>query len=140
MMRISERISEALSGVRCPGCGKFVKPTLPTGSAEDTAQDGGRWSFVWRAPSGEVCPECGFPLARYARRYKWIQTFSAGVVLLTVSFLLYVLAKMTELPGWYSWALRAMAAAGLLTFFIGLVGLVVGGRSGPGSSGPSGAS
>lgn len=130
-MRISERISTAVAGgVQCPGCGMTVKPTLPVMESDATEGEGGkRWSFVWRDPSGEVCPECQFPLARYVRRLKWIRTFSAGVVLLTIVFLLYALGRMTEFPSWYDWVVRVGAGVGIVVFLVGLVGLVVGGRS-----------
>jgi hypothetical protein len=77
-----------------------------------------------------VCPECQFPLARYARRLKWIRAFSAGVVLLTIAFLLYALGRMTEFASWFDWVVRASAGIGLVALLVGLVGLVVGGRSG----------
>jgi hypothetical protein len=142
MERISERISAAVTGeVRCPACGKYVRPGLPQQNAggEAATTDSGRWSFVWRDPSGVVCPECSFPLARYEKRLKWIRAFGVGVVLLTVAFLMYVLAKMTVLPVWFDWAVRSIAGVGLLAFLTGLVGLVIGGRSGPPSSEPPGA-
>ena len=141
-MRISERISTAVTGgVQCPGCGKVVKPTLPTAEPEASDTQGGkRWSFVWRDPSGEVCPECQFPLARFARRLKWIRTFSLGVVLLTIAFLLYALDWMGDFPPWFGWVVRVGAGLGLVAFLIGLVGLVVGGRSGPAESPPRGTS
>ncbi len=129
-MRFSERISTAVTGgVQCPGCGKVVKPVLPAMEPEPAAEGGKRWSFVWRDPSGEVCPECQFPLARYARRLKWIRTFSVGVVLLTIAFLLYALGRMTEFPSWFGWVVQACAGIGFVALLIGLVGLVVGGRS-----------
>jgi hypothetical protein len=141
-MRISERISTAVTGgVQCPGCGKVVKPVLPVVEPEATDAEGGkRWSFVWRDPTGEVCPECQFPLARYARRLKWIRTFSAGVVLLTITFLLYALGRMTDFPAWFDWVVRAGAGIGLIALLVGLAGLVVGGRSGPEDSPSQGTS
>jgi hypothetical protein len=133
MNRISQRISDALTGVRCPGCRKFVQPTLipVQGEAPETQQTGPRWSFVWRPPSGEVCPECQFPLARFARRVKWIRTFQLGVVLLTAAALLYVVSRFGEDVSWIVWTYRTSAALGGLAFLAGLVGLVVGGKHGP---------
>jgi hypothetical protein len=133
MNRISKRISDALTGVRCPGCRKFVQPTLISVEGEelDAEQTGPRWSFVWRPPSGEVCPECQFPLARYARRVKWIRTFQFGVVLLTVAALLYLVGRFGEASAWLAWTYRACAGIGGLAFVVGLVGLVVGGKHGP---------
>jgi hypothetical protein len=133
MNRISRRISDALTGIRCPGCRKFVQPTLipVQGEAPDAEQTGPRWSFVWRPPSGEVCPECQFPLARYARRVKWIRTFQLGVVLLTISVLLYLVGRFGESPTWVVWTYRVCGSLGGLAFLVGLVGLVVGGKHGP---------
>lgn len=132
MNRISTRISEAMSGVKCPACEKHVTPKFvaPEPGADDQPQVDGRWSYVWLPPSGEVCPECNFPLARYAKRAKWMRLFGAGVAVLTVAFLLHVLGKMITVPAWYSLVPRTMALLGLGAFFVGLVGLVVGGRRG----------
>ena len=133
MARLSARISNAMTGVKCPACEKYVTPKIA--SAEPDANEAGapgqvdgRWSFVWRPPSGEICPECNFPLGRYARRAKWMRLFGVGVVVLTLAFLLNVLGKMAELPAWYGWIPKALAILGLLAFVGGLVGLVVGGR------------
>ena len=141
MNRISARISSAFAGVKCPGCGKFVVPTLlPTqDSAAETQQAGPRWSFVWAAPSGEVCPECSFPLARYARRVKWIRLFTAGVALLTISILLYLVTRFTDTPAWFPRIMQASAGLGLVAFLVGLVGLVVGGKRGSDSNAPQNA-
>jgi hypothetical protein len=103
--RISSRINEAFSTVKCPGCGKNVTPTFATpydGSESEQDQDGKRWSFIWRPPSGEVCPECSFPISRYAYRRK----------------------------GWFVWIVRAGAAVAIVTTVVGLVGIVIGGRHG----------
>ena len=134
MNRISKRISSALSGVKCPGCNKFVVPTLMPGQEPpvETQDTGRRWSFVWRPPSGEVCPECFFPLARYSRRVRWIRLFTAGVVLLTISFLLYLIIRFGSSSQGLLWVLRTTTTVGLLAFLVGLVGLIVGGRSTPG--------
>jgi hypothetical protein len=138
MTRLSSRISNAMSGVQCPACEKHVTPkyVAPEQGADEQEQIDGRWSFVWRPPSGEVCPECNFPLARYARRAKWMRLFGAGVALLTIAFLLQVLGKMTAMPGWYTWVPRTLAMVGLAAFVIGLVGLVVGGRRGTDAGNP----
>ena len=136
MNRISTRISEAMSGVKCPACEKHVTPKIVEREpeAEDQPEVDGRWSFVWLPPSGEVCPECSFPLGRYARRAKWMRLFGLGVAALTVAFLLHVLGKMTTLPEWYVWLPRTLATVGILAFFSGLIGLVVGGRRSTGAA------
>jgi hypothetical protein len=135
MNRLSARISNVMTGVKCPACEKHVTPIFIASEqdAEDLPEVDGRWSFVWRPPSGEVCPECNFPLARYAKRAKWMRLFGAGVAVLTISFLLHVLGKMTSLPEWYTWIPRTLAIIGLVAFCAGLVGLVVGGRRSTGS-------
>jgi len=135
MNRISTRISEAMSGVKCPACEKHVTPkhVEPEAGADDQPEVDGRWSFVWRPPSGEVCPECNFPLARFAKRAKWMRLFGAGVAVLTISFLLHVLGKVTTFPQWSAWVIRTLALLGLVAFLVGLVGLVVGGRRNAGA-------
>lgn len=131
MNRISQRLEAAMTTVRCPGCGKTVVPTVmaaPTEGGEATGAARGRWSFVWRAPSGRVCPECDFPLERYARRAKWIRVFSLGVVTLTITFLLYVAGRINPLPGWVVGLERVLLILGLAALVVGLTGMVIGGR------------
>ena len=133
MNRISERVSAAVIGVTCPGCGKRVVPTLSAPTADVAAspgQPGQRWSFIWRPPTGEACPECGFPLARSARRAKWIRLFSTGIALLMFAVLVTVLSTVSDLPAWLRTTRNVLAAIGLATFVLGLVGIVVGGQSG----------
>ena len=130
-MRISERISARITGVRCPGCGAFVTPTLPdTSAAADAAaaKPGGRWSFVWRPPSGEVCPECSFPLARFARRLKWMWLFRIGVMLLTITFVILLIQQIGQTSVRGGWVVGVLGGVGLLAALIGIVGLVLGGR------------
>lgn len=132
MNRIGARISEAIAGIKCPGCNQYVVPTFalsgdPTG--EEQTVPGKRWSFVWREPSCKVCPKCSFPLDRYAKRVKWMRLLATGVVLLTISLLTYVMGRFTDLPAWFQWLRRAGVALGGLAFLVGLGGLVVGGRS-----------
>ena len=132
MNRISTRISTAVAGVKCPGCTQYVMPTFAVPSDETGGEQsipGKRWSFVWREPSGRVCPKCSFPLERYAKRVNWMKLFATGVVLLTISFLTYVMGRFTDLPAWFPWLVRAGAALGGVAFLVGLAGLVVGGRS-----------
>jgi hypothetical protein len=133
MNRISERISATVSSVKCPGCEKRVLPTFaaPEAPPETGGEESGqpRWSFIWRPPSGEVCPECGFPLQRYARRVKWIRLFSAGIVLLTLGVLLAVLGTISEPSRWVGTVRNGLLGVGLVAFLVGLVGVVLGGRS-----------
>jgi hypothetical protein len=138
MGRISERISEAMSTVECPGCGKRVVPTPaapPDASAQPSAppaEGDQRWSFIWRPPSGQVCPECFFPLARFARRLKWVRTFSAGLVILVIALMLFVLWLLNPASDWPVQAARLVAAVGAVVLLVGVVGIVVGGRRKPG--------
>lgn len=134
MPAVHERVSAVLTGgVLCPGCGKLVTPTLlpQPEQAGDASQTGERWSFVWRPPSGRVCPECSFPLERYARRLKWIRMLGFGVVLVTLSVLLFVLGLLSgELPGAVQLAQQIVGALGVLGVGVGLLGIVLGGKSG----------
>ena len=133
MTRISERISAAMTGVKCPGCSGFVTPTLkaPEGpSEEEMSAPGKRWSFVWRPPSGEVCPECGFPLARFARRLKWMWMFRVGVLSLVAAFVLLLVKRYSGVESALNLPLRVLGLFGLLALVVGVVGLIVGGRSG----------
>jgi len=134
MDRISQRVSSAMSGVRCPGCGQFVVPTeIPAADAPAPSEGGPgqRWSFIWRPPSGRICPRCSFPLERYARRAKWIRLFGAGVVLLTVSLLLFVFTMIGGESPWVAVVRWSAGAIGLLALLTGLVGIVLGGRRSP---------
>ena len=131
MNRISQRLESVMSAVKCPGCGKTVIPAMfssPEEGRQGTDAPGGRWSFVWRPPSGRVCPECDFPLERYARRAKWIRVFSLGVATLMFAFLLYVAGRINPLPGWTVTLERWFLVLGLVAFLFGLTGMIVGGR------------
>lgn len=135
MARISERISAAISNVECPGCGKRVVPTMMNAPAAPTppvpqpgeAEEGKRWSFIWRPPSGKVCPECFFPLERYVRRLKWIRTFSAGLVLLVVALMLLILSLLNPDNPWAGSGARIVAGVGGIVLVVGLIGIIVGG-------------
>ena len=130
--RISSRINTTVSQVKCPGCSKRVVPTIiPDVEPEsNTSADGKRWSFIWRPPRGEICPECQFPLARFAYRKKWVSTLMAGIVVLTLAVLLLLLAMMSGFPSWFVVIVQLTAAAGIATVVIGFAGLIVGGRHG----------
>jgi len=125
--RISTAINAALAGVRCPGCGNHVVPTLPAGDAA-ASKPGERFSFVWRPPSGEVCPQCGFPLARFAKRAKWIRLFGLGVVMVGIAVVLLVLLGGEIDLTWVPLLARVLLSLGGLAIVVGLVGLIVGGR------------
>jgi len=131
MPRISDRISAAWTTVRCPGCDKNVVPSTgpvpgaPTPTASETAP---RWSFIWLQPSGAICPECFFPLDRYAKRLKWVQTFIMGVALVTLSIVLLIIAMLGGFEGWLRILLRITAVAGIVALVVGLIGIIVGGR------------
>lgn len=127
MNRISTAINAALAGVRCPGCGNHVVPTLPAGDAA-ASKPGERFSFVWRPPSGEVCPQCGFPLARFAKRAKWIRLFGLGVVMVGIAVVLLVLLGGEIDLTWVPLLARVLLSLGGLAIVVGLVGLIVGGR------------
>ncbi len=131
MPTVTDRISSAWTTVKCPGCGKNVVPSTgpvaggPPPSAGDSAK---RWSFIWLQPSGAICPECFFPLARYAKRQKWVQLFIMGVVLATLSILLFILALLSGFETWLRILLRITGVVAVLALAAGLVGIVVGGR------------
>jgi predicted RNA-binding Zn-ribbon protein involved in translation (DUF1610 family) len=127
MNRISTRISAAFVGVKCPGCGNHVIPTVPAGDAA-ASKPGERFSFVWRPPSGEVCPRCGFPLARFAKRVKWIRLFALGVITVGVAMVLLVLLGGEVDLTWVSTLVRVLLGLGGLAIIVGLTGLIVGGR------------
>lgn len=127
MSRMRQRIDTALSGVKCPGCGKFVMPTVDLGESMEQAGAGKRWSFVWRPPTGDVCPECRFPLGRYARRAKWIRLFIVGIMLLAIDASLLLIGEVggNSTP---SGLLQALGFAGGVALVVGLLGLIIGGR------------
>ena len=134
MNRISQRIAAAVAGVRCPGCGKVVMPVeVPVMAGEASRAAGGedRWSFLWRAPSGPVCPECSFPLGRYARRVKWIRLLLTGVVLVTISLLLLVVGMMGEGSRLWWMVQRTVGVVGLAVLSTGLGGVIIGRRRKP---------
>jgi hypothetical protein len=127
MNRISTRISTAFAGVKCPGCGHQVVPVVP-GDQGAASKPGERFSFVWRPPSGEVCPRCAFPLARYAKRVKWIRLFGLGVVTLGIATVLQVAIGPESGVAWAPLVVRALLTLGGLAILAGLGGLIVGGR------------
>jgi hypothetical protein len=129
-----------MSAVKCPACGKYVTPTVVPPEEPSTPAESGpgkRWSFIWVPPQGEVCPDCSFPLARFARRAKWLRIFMTGIVLVTVWLLLRVLAIVVDFSSWLVWVQRVAGGVGLVALLVGFVGLLVGGRRSPLEEGPA---
>jgi len=131
MPTVTDRISSAWTTVKCPGCGKNVVPStgpVPGASPPSAGEGAKRWSFIWLQPSGAICPECFFPLARYAKRQKWVQLFIMGVVLATLSILLFILALLSGFETWLRLLLRVTAVVAILALVVGLAGIILGGR------------
>ena len=129
MPRLSDRISAALSTVTCPSCHQQVVPTDPAPvEAAPESKEGARFSYIWIEPGGKVCPECTFPLDRYARRVKWLETFVAGIGVLTLWVVLGVLSTGLQFPVWLRWVQVGLAGVGTALFLVGVVGLLLGGR------------
>jgi hypothetical protein len=131
-----------MTTVSCPGCGKRVVPTVsappdtpaPTPGAAETGE---RWSFIWRPPSGMVCPECFFPLSRYARRLKWVRVFSGGLALLVAALMLTLLWMFSPQSTWPVRAARIVALVGAAVLLVGAGGIVIGGRRRPDDQAPT---
>jgi hypothetical protein len=104
MTRLTQRLSTMFSAVKCPRCGMLVQPDslpAPEGPPDSPgpANDEKRWSFLWVAPRGDVCPECEFPLSKYFGRLKWIRTAGVGVSIVIVSLVFQNLAGHHHLRG-----------------------------------------
>lgn len=140
MARISERISSAVATVTCPGCEQRVVPVTKAapGSSSPAESSGSakRWSFIWRPPSGPVCPECFFPLERLTRRLKWVHTASIGLVLLILGALVTFVRLAGNQGEWMGALARMILSVGAVALIVGAVGVVVGGRSRGASSQP----
>jgi hypothetical protein len=124
------RISKALTGVKCPGCGKFVTPTADAGEPTEPTErtgEGKRWSFVWRPPSGDACPHCRFPLGRYAHRMKWIRLFILGIVILAIDATLMIIGEV-GVASVSRGLLQVLGVVGGISLTVGLIGLILGGR------------
>jgi hypothetical protein len=133
MNRLSQRISTAWHGVKCPRCGMFVLPTgAPVSDAPPTpiGEDDKRWSFFWRLPRGDFCPECEFPLSKYFGRLKWIRTFMVGVGIAVGALLLQFVGAIGLFGFTYIKVMRIAIMVGAGVTAIGLVGIIVGGRHG----------
>lgn len=128
--RISQSIGAAVSAVKCPGCNQRVVPTIVGGTPAGESNEG-RWSFIWVAPRGAVCPENQFPLARYARRAKWLRLLFLGIASLAVTASLFVLQIIGGPTSTMSTIVRVLGTVGALLLVVGLVGVIVGGRRTP---------
>ena len=129
MPRLSDRISAALSTVTCPSCKQQVTPIEPApADAPAESKPGARFSYIWVEPSGKVCPECNFPLDRFARRLKWLETFIAGIGVFALWVVLGVIGTGMQFPVWLRWVQVGLAAVGTALFLVGVIGLLIGGR------------
>ncbi len=109
--RVSEefaRLSGATPSTTCPGCHKQVKP------------------------AGETCPECSFPLSRYAIRVKWLRAALIGAMLFGVAVVGIGLTLAMGFADTIGMVLLVAAAAGFVVAAVGLVGMLLGGRHTPG--------
>ena len=130
MASIAERISSTLQGIECPGCMKRVVPTFLEGGEgeEQVPPPDGRWSFVWRPTSGLVCPECKFPLGRYAQRLKWVRLLGLGIASATAAVLLWVVGMMGGAGDALRMMQRILGGFGALAIVLGGLGIILGGR------------
>ena len=133
MARLSQRVIEVWSKVKCPGCDALVDPRdLIVGDAVPTPAggDGKRWSFIWLPPRGDFCPACDFPLSKYFGRLKWIRTLMVGVGIVVLGVVGEVVGQIGDLDSGYFWIMRNTVRIGALVGGVGVVGVVVGGRHG----------
>ncbi len=104
-----------------------IEAPKQTADVQATAP-GKRWSFVWRPPSGAGCPRRGFPLERYRRSMRRIRTPRIGAVALLLALSVLLVDRYTKIRRRLVVLCRVLGAAGTLTFLVGGIGLVVGGR------------
>ena len=133
MNRLSQSISTAWYGVKCPRCGVVVKPTgVQVADAPSTpfGDDEKRWSFLWRLPRGDFCPECDFPLSKYFGRRKWIRTFMVGVAIAVAALILQFVGAIGLFGFAYIRIMRNTILVGAAVAAVGLVGIIIGGRHG----------
>ncbi len=131
MTRLTQRLSTMFSAVKCPRCGMLVQPgdlPLPEGPPGAPGGDEKRWSFLWVAPRGDVCPECEFPLSKYFGRLKWIRTLAGGVGIVMVSLVFQVVGSIGQLGTAYVRIWQTTILLGAVVAAIGFVGVVIGGR------------
>ena len=131
MAPLRQRVSAMWSTVKCPRCGAMVPISPPPEASAPENQpraDGKRWSFVWRAPRGDFCPECDFPLSKYFGRLKWIRTLMVGLTIVLLALALQVVGVLAQLGGEYGTLMRNAVRVGAAVFAVGAVGVVVGGK------------
>jgi len=131
MTRLTQRLSTVWSTVKCPRCGNVVHPDMlgiEGASPASPPQDEKRWSFLWVAPRGDICPECDFPLSKYLGRLKWIRIMTVGVTIVVIAFLLQVAGSIGQLGDAYVAVTRKVILVGAAIFAVGFVGVIIGGR------------
>ena len=133
MTRLTQRLSTMFSAVKCPRCGMLVQPDTISSPEDPPDLPGGggdekRWSFLWVAPRGDVCPECEFPLSKYFGRLKWIRTAAVGVFIVMVSLLFQIIGSIGQLGTAFVRIWQTTILFGAVVAAIGIVGVVVGGR------------
>jgi hypothetical protein len=105
---------------------------LSVGTAEGEPgappDDQKRWSFLWVAPRGDICPDCDFPLSKYLGRLKWIRIMTVGVTIVVIGLLLQVIGSIGQLGDAYVGVMRRVILAGAAIFAVGFVGVIIGGR------------
>ena len=130
--RLSQTISTAWSTVKCPRCGKHVRPNqLVAASGMPVPMEGGdqkRWSLLWLPPRGDVCPDCDFPISKYMGRIKWIRLMMVSVLVVLVALLLQMMALVAQIDALYIAVLKRVILVGAVLFAVGLVGVIVGRR------------
>ncbi|UCG88687.1 MAG: hypothetical protein JSW71_09170 [Gemmatimonadota bacterium] len=117
--------------VKCPRCGMLVQPDnlpAPQGSPDSSGGDEKRWSFLWVAPRGDVCPECEFPLSKYFGRLKWIRTTMVGLVIVALALVLQIGGVIASAEPPYIHTMQAAIIVGAAITAVGIIGVLIGGR------------
>jgi len=133
MPRLTQRVSTMWSMVKCPRCGMLVQPddlTAPQGSPDSPGGDEKRWSFLWVAPRGDVCPECEFPLSKYFGRIKWIRTAMVGLAIVVLALVLQIGGVLVNAEPPYIHTMQVAILGGAIITAVGIVGVLIGGRHG----------
>lgn len=133
MSRLTQRVSTMWSMVKCPRCGMMVQPDslpAPESSPDAPGGDEKRWSFLWVAPRGDVCPECEFPLSKYFGRLKWIRTALVGLAIVALALVLQIGGVIASAEPPYIHTMQGAILVGAAVTAVGIVGVLVGGRHG----------